>query len=83
MHRLTHRYLSYEEARPAKSYVATTFHPTICQCAHQPLNITATPELGMIPQCTREQQAYTQQYHTSTVKPTHSWVSLTIKEKIQ
>ena len=35
---------------PATSYVATTFHPTIGQRAHQSLSNTATPELGMIPQ---------------------------------
>ena len=38
------------------SYVPAMFHPTISQCAHQSLNITATPELGMIPQGTVEQQ---------------------------
>ena len=36
--------------RPATSYVAATFHPTIGQRAHQSLSNTATPELGMIPQ---------------------------------
>ena len=30
-------------------YVAATFHPTIGQCAHKSVSITATPELGMIP----------------------------------
>ena len=35
---------------PATSYVATMFHPTIGQCAHQYLSNTATLELGMIPQ---------------------------------
>ena len=49
MQRLTHRYLSYEEACPTPSYVTTTFHPTIGQCPHQSLNNTATPKLGMIP----------------------------------
>ena len=34
---------------PATSYVATTFHPTIGQRAHQSLSNAATPELGMIP----------------------------------
>ena len=34
----------------ATSYVAATFHPTIGQRAHQYLSITATPEMGMIPQ---------------------------------
>ena len=33
----------------AASYVAAMFHPTICQCAHQSLSSTASPELGMIP----------------------------------
>ena len=36
--------------RPATSYIATMFHPTIGQRAHQSLNNIATPELGMIPQ---------------------------------
>ena len=36
-------------ARPATSYVAATFHPTIGQLAHQSLSNAATPELGMIP----------------------------------
>ena len=36
--------------RPATSYVAATFHPTIGQRAHQSLSNTATPKLGMIPQ---------------------------------
>ena len=49
MQRLTHRYLSYEEACPATSYVAATFHPTIGQCAHQSLKNTAILDLGMIP----------------------------------
>ena len=34
---------------PATSYVDARFHPTIGQRAHQSLNNTATPELGMIP----------------------------------
>ena len=33
--------------RPATSYVALMFHPTIGQCAHQSLNNTTTLELGM------------------------------------
>ena len=33
----------------ATRYVAATFHPTIGQCAHQPLNNTTTPKSGMIP----------------------------------
>ena len=49
MHRLTQRYLSYEEARLATSYVAATFHPTIGQCAHQSLSTTATHNPSMIP----------------------------------
>ena len=36
--------------RPATSYVAATFHPTIGHRAHKSLSNTATPELGMIPQ---------------------------------
>ena len=34
--------------RPATSYVATTFHPTIGHRAHQSLSNTATPELGTL-----------------------------------
>ena len=34
--------------RPATSYIAATFHPTIGHHAHQSLIETATPELGMI-----------------------------------
>ena len=41
---------SSDRTRPATSYVAATFHPTIGQRAHQSLSNTATPELGMIPQ---------------------------------
>ena len=43
---------------PATNYVAAMFHPTIGQRAHQSLNKTATPELGMIPQGIRVKQAY-------------------------
>ena len=32
----------------ATHYVASTFHPTIGECAHQSLRNIATPELGMI-----------------------------------
>ena len=42
------RILFLEETCPSASYVATTFHPTIVQCAHQSLSNTTTPELGMI-----------------------------------
>ena len=38
-----------KESCPATSYVATTFDPTIGQCAHQSLRSISTPELGMIP----------------------------------
>ena len=69
------RILIWKRSWPATSYVTATFHPNIDQCAHQSLSLTATPKLGMIPQGTREQQAYTWQYHTSTVKPKHRWVS--------
>ena len=41
-------YLYLKEYCPSTSYVTTTFHPTIGQCAPYSLNITATPELGMI-----------------------------------
>ena len=53
------RILIWKRSWPATSYVTATFHPTIGQCAHQSLRTTATPELGMIPQGTREQQAHT------------------------
>ena len=43
------------KTRPVTSYVIATFHPTIGQRAHQSLSNTATPELGMIPQGSREQ----------------------------
>ena len=45
----TQEILILKEACPATSYVTATFHPTIGQCAHQSLNDTATPELGMVP----------------------------------
>ena len=48
------RILIWKQRWLATSYIATTFHPTISQCAHHSLNITATLELGMIPQGTRE-----------------------------
>ena len=48
------RILIWKRSWPATSYVAATFHPTIGRCAHHSLNITSTPELGMIPQGTRE-----------------------------
>ena len=41
---------------PTTSYVTASFHPTIGQRAHQSLSNATTPELGMIPQGTREQQ---------------------------
>ena len=44
------KYSSLKRIRPATSYVAATFHPTIGQRAHQSLSNTATLELGMIPQ---------------------------------
>ena len=43
------RILIWKRTWLATSYVATTFHPTIGQCAHQSLSITTTPDLGMIP----------------------------------
>ena len=45
---LNTRILILEEACPTTGYVAETFHPSIGQCAHQSLNATSTPELGMI-----------------------------------
>ena len=52
------RILILKRSWPTTSYVAATFHPTIGRWAHQSLSIIATPELGMIPQGTREQQAH-------------------------
>ena len=43
--------------RPATSYIASTFHPTIGQRAHQSLSNAATPELGMIPQGIRVKES--------------------------
>ena len=44
------RILILKGIRTTTSYVTAMFHPTIGQRAHQSLNNTATPELGMIPQ---------------------------------
>ena len=44
----TQEILILERRCPATSYVPATLHPTIGQRAHQSLNTTATPELGMI-----------------------------------
>ena len=44
---------------PTTNDVAATIHQTIGQCAHQSLSTPTTPELGMIPQGTKEQQAHT------------------------
>ena len=78
------RILILKKRCPAISYVVAIFHPTIGQCAHQSFSSTATLELGMIP--TRNKRTtclHTQQDHTSTVKPTHSWVSQTAKATSQ
>ena len=73
------RILIWKRSWPATSYVIATFHPTIGQCAHQSLSITATLELGMIPQGTREiTGSHIAQNQNITVKPTHRWVSQTI-----
>ena len=58
LQRLSTRILILKRSWPATSYAVVTFHPTIGQCAHQSLSINATPELGMIPQGTREQHAH-------------------------
>ena len=50
------RILILKRSWPATTYIAVTFHPTIVQCTPQSLSITATLELGMIPQGSREQQ---------------------------
>ena len=42
------RILLWKISCPVTRYAATTFHPTIGQCAHQSLSTTATPELSMI-----------------------------------
>ena len=63
---------SSNRTRPATSYVAATFHPTIGQCAHQSLSNTATPELGMITQGLREQVGlHIAKGHKSASQ--HSW----------
>ena len=48
------RILILRRSFPATSYVTTTFHPTIGQCAHHSLSSTATPKLGMIPTRNKE-----------------------------
>ena len=72
----TQEYLSLKEARPATSYVAAMFHPTIGQCAHQSLSSTATPELSMIP--TRNKGTLVDSHiakdTTKTQPIQHSWV---------
>ena len=42
------RILILKKSCLATSYVTATFHPTIGERAHQSLNTTATPKLGMI-----------------------------------
>ena len=49
MQKLTQEILILKESCPATSYVVATIHPTIGESAHQSLNNTATPKLGMIP----------------------------------
>ena len=70
------RYLSWEEACLATSYVDATFHPTIVQCAHQSLSSTSTPELGMIP--TRKKGTTTDShisiYTSKLSQAKNSWV---------
>ena len=58
--------------RPATSYVATMFHPTIGQRAHQSLSNTATPKLGMVSPRNKEQAGlHIAKVHRSA-KPTWS-----------
>ena len=82
---------------PATSYVAAMFHPTIGQCAHQSLSITAIPEMGMIPQGTRDitgshiaqnQNIYSQAntslgFTDCPAKPIRNWVLQVAKETNQ
>ena len=92
LQRLSTRILILKRSWPATSYVVAMFHPTIGQCAHQYLSITATPDLGMI--STRNQgttdlhkarpyihsQANTQLGFTDCpAKQINNWVSQDIK----
>ena len=54
LQRLSTRILILKISWPTTSYVTTTFHSTIGQCAHQSLSNTATPELDMIPTRNKE-----------------------------
>jgi len=78
----TQEILILKEAFRATSYVATTFHPTIGQCAHQSLNDTATPELGMVP--TRNKGTLADSHiakDTTKYQPSQqSWVDRAAKE---
>ena len=49
MQRLTQEIPILKEACPTTNYVVAMFHPTIGQCAHQSLNNSGTPKLGVIP----------------------------------
>ena len=81
------RILILSRTPPATSYVASTFHPTIGQCAHQYLCNTTTPELGMISPRNKEQAGLhiakdTQISQANTVgfiRPSRSWEKLNAK----
>ena len=66
----------------ATNYVATTFHPTIGQWAHQSLSGTATPEMGMIPTRNMEtlEDSHITKDTTKTQPSQHSWVYQAAKE---
>ena len=91
------RILIWKRSWSTTSYVAATFNQTICQCAHQSLSITTTPNLGMIPQGTREIKgshiAQNQNIHSQSntpmgftdcpAQPIRNWVSQATKETSQ
>jgi len=78
----TQEILILKEACPATNYVAATFHPTIGQCAHQSLNGTTTPELGMVPTRNKGTLAYSHiaKDTTKTQPSQQSWVYRAAKE---
>ena len=76
------RILILKRSFPVTSYVAATFHPTIGQCAHQSLNGTTTPELGMVPTRNKGTLAYSHiaKDTTKTQPSQQSWVYRAAKE---
>ena len=78
----TQEILVLKEACPTTSYFTTMFHPTIGQCAHQSLNDTTTPKLGMVP--TRNKGTLADSHiakdTTKTQPSQHSWFYQAAKE---